>query len=89
MGGGDLFAPEASSCPMNASSISIERSRPVAVPNPVATRDARDSAHRALFSAASRVLSYHAAALDAKVARIMQLPPVDGSSNPQQGMANG
>jgi hypothetical protein len=31
---------------------------------------ARDTAHRALFSAASRVLSYHAAALDAKVARI-------------------
>jgi len=31
---------------------------------------ARDTAHRALFSAASRVLNYHAAALDAKVARM-------------------
>jgi hypothetical protein len=32
----------------------------------------RESAQRALFSAASRVLRYHAAALDARVARIGQ-----------------
>jgi len=37
---------------------------------------AHEVARRALFSAASRVLSYHAAALDAKVARI-------GSSQPE------
>lgn len=34
------------------------------------TAGARDVARRAMFSAASRVLNYHATALEAKVARL-------------------
>lgn len=73
---------------MNAGNILLESPRG-AGPNglPVALHDARDGAHRALFSAASRVLSYHAAALDARVARILQLQP-DDVSHPQAEFAN-
>jgi hypothetical protein len=42
-----------------------------------AMNSARDTAHRALFSAASRVLSYHAAAMDAKVARMTREQDVE------------
>lgn len=75
---------------MNAGTALLEAPRGGAVPGhlPVALHDARDGAHRALFSAASRVLSYHAAALDARVARIMQMQPDDGA-DPQPNPANG
>ena len=50
---------------------------------------ARESANRALFSAASRVLSFHAAALDAKVIRMTQGQPTDANQQRSPGAANG
>ena len=50
------------------------------MPRPTsAMHNARDTAHRALFSAASRVLSYHAAAMDAKVARMTRDQDVENA----------
>ena len=90
MGGGGTVVRAAFSRSMNAGNILLQSSQGGANPNalPLALHDARDGAQRALFSAASRVLRYHAAALDARVARIMQMQP-DDASGPQPNPANG
>jgi hypothetical protein len=91
MGGSGVFIAEAFSRSMNASNSLIEQGNASTARGTVAPamNDARDSAHRALFSAASRVLSHHAAALDAKVARIMQAQPEDGLPDADSSLANG
>ena len=69
MGGGETAFPRASSPEFGSEKMTSKPAPKKAIPRESVAASARDTAQRAMFSAASRVLSYHASALEAKVAR--------------------